>query len=244
MGDAPFTHPNNDYYKDFLKTNAFQQNIKMNIKGGNKALTYYISGSYLDQGCLLKTFDNGEYSTDINFKRINLQSNVDFLISEKMRVSLDMTGRIETRSSPRTATNQGTALFNIFATTPPNAFPYYTPDGSFGVVANADYLNPMALMTRYGNRKDTKSVLDGVMRASYDLGAIVKGLEIKALLGVSSYISSSRSITDVPPLAEYDRWGTTTIVQNEGFINYTIGGSDNFVRVNPNLSLKLQPHFS
>ncbi|MCX6326571.1 MAG: TonB-dependent receptor [Bacteroidia bacterium] len=243
LGDAPFTHPDNDYYKDFLKADAFQQNLKINIKGGTDVLTYYISGTYLDQGSLLKTFDNGKYDTDIRYQRINFQSNVDFLVSEKMRVSLDMTGRIEIRRSPRNVNTTGSALFDIFATTPPNAFPYYTPDGSFGVVANADYLNPMALMTRYGNLKNTKNVLDGVLRASYDLGFVTKGLDIKALLGVSSYISNSRSIVDVPRLKEYDRWGQTTGIQDEGFISYNIGGRDNFVRMNPNISLNYNRTF-
>ena len=59
LGDSPYTHPDNDYYKDFLKKTAMQQNVNLSARGGTDFLSVlYLSASILHQEGLYKEFEN------------------------------------------------------------------------------------------------------------------------------------------------------------------------------------------
>jgi TonB-linked SusC/RagA family outer membrane protein len=81
-------YQNNDYYKFVLRPNVPQLYGNASVSGANENLSYYLSGSYLDQKALLE---------DYFFRRYNIQSNLEAKITQKLRIGTQLSGRVERR---------------------------------------------------------------------------------------------------------------------------------------------------
>lgn len=80
-------------WKDFIvKKNAPLTSINLNMTGGSDKISYYISATRLDQNSVL--------GREFTFKRNNIQSNVDAKITDRLKVGVQINGRIETRDNP------------------------------------------------------------------------------------------------------------------------------------------------
>lgn len=203
LHDSPYTHPDNDYYNDFLKAASWQQMSNINVRGGTDALRYYVSANYLHQEGLYRQFPNEQYETNSNYERINLRSNLDFSLNPTLQIGIDLTGRLEIRKQP----NFGEDLFDKIRRLPPNFQSYINPDGSMGGRSDETRLAPYALLSKFGNRNRNNNVLEGTFRANQDLGAITRGLSFRTLVGFNSAYESRRDIVEKPELWEYNRFG-------------------------------------
>lgn len=81
-----------DWYDFIIKKNSPQTFINLNASGGSDKITYYLSAGHVNQISVL----GREYV----FKRTNIQSNVDAMINERLKVGMQLNGRIETRDQP------------------------------------------------------------------------------------------------------------------------------------------------
>ncbi|GAB3027360.1 TonB-dependent receptor [Niabella terrae] len=85
---------NQDWRDLIIAKNAPLYSFNGNITGGSEKVNYYVSATHLDQ--------KGVYGKDREFlfKRTNLQSNIDARISRRLKVGVQINGRIETRDQP------------------------------------------------------------------------------------------------------------------------------------------------
>lgn len=90
-----------DWYNEFVLKNAPQSYFNINATGGSENTTYFLSLSKLNQ--------DGTFA-DVNFNRINLQSNIESLISKRITVGAKLSGSISDNSSP--AVTQGDPMWN------------------------------------------------------------------------------------------------------------------------------------
>ncbi|QHT69995.1 TonB-dependent receptor [Rhodocytophaga rosea] len=81
-----------DWYDFIIKANAPQSSINVNATGGSDRINYYLSVTRLDQSSVL--------GREFTFARTNIQSNVDAKISDRLKVGVQINGRIETRDQP------------------------------------------------------------------------------------------------------------------------------------------------
>ena len=82
-------------WKDIIiAPNAPQYSVNLNASGGTDKITYYISGTHLDQ--------KGVYGTarEFDFNRTNIQSNVEAKITNRFKVGMMINGRVESRDQP------------------------------------------------------------------------------------------------------------------------------------------------
>ena len=80
-------------WKDFIvQPNAPLTSVNLNITGGTDKLKYYVSGTHLKQFANL--------GREFTFERSNLQSNVDANITDRLKVGIQINGRIEIRDNP------------------------------------------------------------------------------------------------------------------------------------------------
>ena len=80
-------------WKDFIiKKNAPLTNINISATGGSENISYYLSATHLDQESVL--------GDEFTFKRSNIQSNVDANITDRLKVGVQINGRVETRKNP------------------------------------------------------------------------------------------------------------------------------------------------
>lgn len=203
LGNSPYTHPDNDFYEDFMRKASWQQLTNVSVRGGNEVLAYFISANHLHQEGLYKEFPNAKYPTNTTYNRMSFRSNLDFTVNPTLKIGIDLTGRFEERQQP----NFGEDLFDKLRRLPPNFQAYLNPDGSIGGRSDESRLSPYALLSQFGNRHRNKNVLEGAFTAKQELNKITKGLSVRALIGFVSTYESRRDIIEKPELWEYNRFG-------------------------------------
>lgn len=219
LHDSPYTHPDNDYYNDFIRKAAMQHKINVSTSGGNDFMKYFISANISLQEGLYKHFENQDYNTDTQYDRYTFRSNLDFNVTKNLSIGVDLTGRLELRKQP----NFDADIFDKIRRLPPNWQPYINPDGSIGGRSDETRLAPFALVTLYGNRRRNKNVLEGAFKLNEKMDYVTKGLSFRALIGYNSSFESKRDISTKPELYQYDRFGVYTKNRDRQDISISTG---------------------
>ncbi len=201
LGDSPYTHPDNDYVKDFLRKVTPMHKLNVNVSGGTDFVRYYVALNGLMQDGIYKQFD-GKYPSNANFKRINLRANLDFSLTKTTELSLDLNGRLDQRQN----NTQGISDNSIFTTmyeTPPMAYPYLLPDGSYGASSDSQTENLLAVLSDWGYTRMADNILEGTVKLKQDLSFITKGLSARAQVSFNSYYESGTKVSYRPPTYTY-----------------------------------------
>lgn len=222
-----FYHPNVNWYNEVLSKAALASNYNLNLSGGNDWVRYYVLLNVLNRdGLVKKTAKLSENSTDQNYSRFNLRTNIDIKLSKNMSAVLLLSGSIDDKSSPYA--NNTTSLFATLAALPPNAFPVYNEDGSIG--GNSLYSNPYGDILNRGFFVSKTSTTQTVFKLTEKLDMITKGLSISGLIGFNSLYTekSNKSRTyerylitqDTLGLQTKTRYGqNTSLSSDEGMLN-------------------------
>lgn len=165
-------------WRDYvLRKNAPQNSVNLNFTGGSEKINYYVSATNL--------FQNSVLGSEYKFNRANIQSNIYAQISKRLKVGMEINGRIETRQNPGVPgiDDYFLARFAVLRNTPlerpyANDNPAYLNDIGH-TESNYAFLNE-SLSGKY--RGDWR-VLQTNFNAEYEIPGI-KGLKIK---GVYSY---------------------------------------------------------
>ncbi len=96
-GSDPINYPNTDWYGEVLKKYSLQSQHNLSINGGTENVTYFVSGSYSDQGGIFK---NGS----TNFKTYSLLGRVDAHLNKSIKVGFDMNGSMDDGNYPAFST--------------------------------------------------------------------------------------------------------------------------------------------
>ncbi|HWK06124.1 MAG TPA: TonB-dependent receptor [Puia sp.] len=189
----PYTYPDVDWYSVILKPSAPQQRYNINISGGNDIGTYFVSGSYLHQGSLLKAADNNKYGVSDKYDRYNLRSNINLNVSKMLSLRLDLATRLENRTGPGAGVDQGVAaydwIFKMLSQYSRTTSPVYNPDGSyaFGTGMPPDWRNILAEIQSTGYYNNFWHSTNGTVEATHLLDVITPGLKIKGLVTFENY---------------------------------------------------------
>lgn len=81
-----------NWYDFIIQPNSPQSSINVNTTGGSDKINYYLSVTRLDQNSVL--------GREFTFGRTNIQSNIDAKITDRLKVGVQINGRIETRDNP------------------------------------------------------------------------------------------------------------------------------------------------
>lgn len=185
-GSDPYFHPNVDWAKEVLKETARVSNYNLNFRGGSESARYFVLlNVFQNEGLYANTDPKRKESTNAHFLKYNFRSNVDIDITKRLGASLYLAGRIEDRYSPA-GVSSGT-LFNQLLLTPPNAFPVYNPNGTYG--GNSVYNNPVGAVLSTGIFNDHTRNLQATFKLDYDLDFITPGLSIDGAVSFSNFFS-------------------------------------------------------
>mgnify|MGYP000862951594 CR=1 FL=1 len=199
--DAPYTHPDNDYFKDFLKEYSPMHDAVLSVRGGTEAVNYYISLNGLFQDGMYKQF-KGRYPSNANFKKINFRTNLDFAVTKSTDVSVDLNARLTQEQNVSGGIDNNNIFVKLYET-PPFAYPYLLADGSYGGNANLSDDNLLATLTEYGYSRLSDNILEITTRANQRLDFITKGLSARAFLSYNNYYESGTNIYYRPPTFAY-----------------------------------------
>lgn len=193
-GSDPYGHPNVNWYDEVFKSHAWQENANIDITGGSKRLTYFVSMGYLNQDGLVKNF--GSNDSDVNssyfYHRFNFRTNLDFKVLDNLKMRLDVTSRFMNINEPRGI--NATGEIYDWSKMHPYSAPVVNPDGSTPFLYDTN--NRPVITSRLANegynrnRRNDNNVLLGV---DWGLDWLTKGLSATARVAYASIDENTRS---------------------------------------------------
>ncbi|MGC4234060.1 MAG: TonB-dependent receptor [Niabella sp.] len=200
-GSDPMAYPAVDWLNELTKKTTTTQNYNLGVSGGGKLATYNVSFNYTNDDGLLKMNKLNNFNNNVNFKVINIRSNVGINLTNTTSAMIRTVANFRNYSGPPTS---GSEAYNLALRANPVLFlPVYEPGptqsyikhpmfGNFG--QDARYSNPYAeIMRGYSERRTSDVQVQLELRQ--DLSSFVtKGLSYRGLANLSrnSYFAQSR----------------------------------------------------
>ena len=213
LGDDPYLYPDNDYVNDFVRKFTPMHKLNVGVRGGSDMVRYYVALSGLSQDGIYKQFD-GRYPSNANSKRLNLRANLDFALTKTTDLTLDLNGRLQQRQNNSQGLSDN-SLFQMMYETPPMAYPYLLPDGSYGASSKVSAENLLAMLSDWGYTRLMTNVLEGTVKLNQRLDFITTGLNARASVSFNSYYDTGTKVSYRPPTYEYKGEGVEKVPIDE-----------------------------
>lgn len=186
-GTYPEYYPNVNWMEEVLNNTGFVHDLNSTFQGGKGRTRYFVALNYMDGNGLLKQDRNSNsYSTQLNYKRANLRTNLDIELTKSTLMRINLAGRISGTNRPGKATSA--KLFDRLYGTPANAFPIQYTNGVYGGSSTYPY-NPVADVNETGYSISHERTFYGDITIEQDLSAITEGLSISAAVSFDNNVS-------------------------------------------------------
>lgn len=224
-GTDPVFFPNKNWADEMFRKSSIQTRHNLQLSGGSLKTKYLVSLGYFSQEGLFKDTSDliDAFSPQSIFRRYNLRSNFDFVITDKLKMKLDLSTQTETRNG-NNATNTERVIGDIF-----RASPLSSPgiiDGkvvTLSPVENNPYASLLLPNNLGGLKRSYRNYLNGAIRFDYDLDFITKGLSAQANVAIRTY--NDQQVTNARTFVTYQAVrlpATTDLAGNivPGIINF------------------------
>lgn len=190
-------YPNTDWYDYLLRDWSPQQQHNLSVRGGTEQIRYYGFFGFLDQESMWKR--NGG-----NYKRFNLQSNIDAKISEQLSLQLNFASVYEIRDYPWRPQEDGNAWQDYWETLP--IYPTTLPDPtkiSFanGAGTGGAHVTTNSEISGYNNTASQN--IRGTLALTYVFKRL-RGLSAKAFVNTTQDYSTLKQFTKPVEFYTYD----------------------------------------
>lgn len=195
-GSDPLFHPNVNWYDQVLQPVAPVASYNLTFRGGDEFIKYFVLVNALNSNGLFKEFgDLNDESSNSKYEKYNFRSNLDLKLSKNLSAEFKIAGSIEQTKNPNNYTTGGT--FNLLQQLPPNAFPVYNPNGSYG--GTSIYSNPVGNMLSTGFYKNNSRTILTSLKFTEKLDMLTQGLSVSGAMSISNYFESgSRKSKEYP----------------------------------------------
>jgi len=192
-------YPNTDWYNVLIRNWAPQQQHNLSVRGGNDRIRYFGSVGYLDQQTIWKK-NGGDY------KRFNVQSNIDAKILDNLSLQLDFSSIYESRKFPWRPQGAGanTVWQDYWNTLP--IYPATLPDPTKISFANGGGTGGAHVITNSeiaGYDNTISQNIKGSIALNYYVKSI-QGLSAKAFVNISQDYSTNKHFTRPIQFYTYD----------------------------------------
>ena len=225
QGLNPLVYPNVDWYNEMFNKNAFAQRFNFNIRGGKKAVTYFMSASVKHDAGNLKSLskDYFSYNNNINVMRYDFVNNLSIKATNTTKISLGLNVSLRDWKGPSAGVD---GIFSMSREASPVDFPIVYParndkeiytlwGGMSGGIYNNGYRNPVAEYV-VGYKKQFASTVNANIRLDQDLKMVTKGLKLHVLASFKNW-----SKTETTRKAGYNQFEIDQY--NEATGEYTLG---------------------
>ena len=189
-GDDPARYPNTNMRDILLKKYALMHRYNLNVSGAGKAVKYFVSAGYLNQGGPLKVEKGLPYDPNFFLRRYNFRSNIDVQLNKSLKAYLNLAGYLEVANKPYAAGEPDAGViaeiiswgvYDYRATVPGPL----TPDGKVITFGTHPYPG-WGMINRTGYVQSTRSNVTATYGMEQDLNFITRGLTAKAALSFDS----------------------------------------------------------
>lgn len=193
----PYIYPNVDWenylFKDFTTT----QSANVNVTGGGKRATYFLSATLNNDNGMLKEDPQNTFNNNINQLRLSLQGNVGVTLTPTTKANVRLNAQVLDYSGSAAGTG---AIYQAMFEAPPVMFAPVIPaqngedyilfgNRNGGPVAGR-YRNPYAEMVR-GYSKRNESTMIASLDIEQDLKFVTPGLKIKGLVSFKNWATTN-----------------------------------------------------
>lgn len=215
-GSDPFLFPNVDWYKTVLRDYIPVSKYNLTLSGGQNRANYFVLLSAINNaGLYERTGKTSDFSTNSTFTQYNVRANVDIDINKRLTASAKLGFTVADKKNPAGYTTDG--IFNLVSSIPPNAFPVYNLNSTYG--GNARFANPWGNIIETGYFTTNQRTSQTSLMLTHQLDMITKGLSISAAVSFNNsfkgYSAKSRN---------YERYSMSK--DSEGQLNYTKFGEE------------------
>lgn len=195
QGLDPIIYPNVDWYDLLFRDFSVNQSANLNVTGGTKKITYFLSASVNNDNGMLKKDPQNNFDNNINQLRFSFQGNISAKLTNTTKVGLRINSQIIDYKG--TSTGTGNLYTSIFYA-PPTLFPAYYPSTeghtAFGNLMGGPlgiglYYNPYAEMVR-GYKDNNQSSVITSFDVDQDLSFLTEGLKVKGLISFKNWTST------------------------------------------------------
>lgn len=196
QGLNPLVYPNVDWYNEMFNKNAFAQRFNFNIRGGKKAVTYFMSASVKHDAGNLKSLskDYFSYNNNINVMRYDFVNNLSIKATNTTKISLGLNVSLRDWKGPSAGVD---GIFSMSREASPVDFSIVYParndkeiytlwGGMSGGIYNNGYRNPVAEYV-VGYKKQFASTVNANIRLDQDLKMVTKGLKLHVLASFKNW---------------------------------------------------------
>lgn len=196
--------PNVDWEKELFADYGTAYGANLSISGGNKAVTYFVSADYVNEGDILKKFNNNKgYTSGYRYDRLNFRSNLDFAITKTTKLSTKLFGSNGVRNfpwgQPNGNNNSATFAWTAAYRAAPDAFRPIYSDGTYGYLPNLvfDVPNSIGNLANAGQEASTNTQITTDFTLNQDLSMITKGLKLRVNYSYdNTFVENGRGIND------------------------------------------------
>jgi len=192
-GSDPYRYPNTDWYEEMMKSYAPQFNSAFSIRGGSRTVSYFVSGSYMNQGGHLEAKETRVYDADYNNKRYRFSSNLDAYITKTFTLSFELGATYNDKTDP-----YADDVFSNMNRLGPWRMPPLNPDGSFSGTSEFPEMNPIYLINGKGTDNRLTKSLTSAIKLNFNLGNLVKGLTFNTRVAYDSNFGNNQYWTETP----------------------------------------------
>lgn len=212
-GLNPYVFPNVDWYDYLFRDFTTTQSANLNVSGGMKKVTYFLSASLNNDNGMLKSDPLNKFDNNINQFRVSFQGNIGAQLTNTTKVTLRINSQILNYAGTSIGTSE---LYNSIFWAPPTLFMPFIParngedhtlfgnveGGPMSIGGVNGYNNPYARMVSGYSDRDESTVITS-FDIDQDLKFITPGLRIKGQIS-------------------YKNWSTTNVVRSFTPYYYTV----------------------
>lgn len=183
-GSDPDLYPNVNWIDALYKDFASNQRVNANVSGGGSIARYYVAGSYYNEGSIFKEDKSNDYTSSINYNKINFRANLYLNLTQSTVLNVNLANVYEKKFSPGASLD---AIWEYAFITSPNAFPVRYSDGTFSAPGGSGF-NPYNLLTQSGYTEEYWNSAQSLVGLAQDFSEIVTpGLKANIKLSWDAY---------------------------------------------------------
>jgi len=181
-GKYPYLYPNVDWFKEVFRDRGYSNIYNVNFRGGGKRMRYFTMFNLQgNQGFIKHADENDGYSTQNQYSKANVRTNLDIDVTNTTMVKVNLMGVLSEFARPGLGSDY---LMTKLYTVPAAAFPIKTEDDVWGGNSTwGDKMNPVALSQARGYSKGHTRSLFADLTLDQNLDVITEGLSATLRIG-------------------------------------------------------------